>query len=191
MSDHNNDNQNRVRRPGRPRKSSAPAFNADELDQALVHGVPGPDGQLQYPSFRDVAERFGISTGTVAQYARSHNCLERRRTASSQVQELADRKLVEHRAEQLAFEKEDLLRIMDQYFAAFEKALRDGRVRCDNPSDYNQMCRLRSFMMGDADSRREVFSGISLDELQARHKRAKELAAEMEELPAMTGMIKH
>src|SRR5690606_39612532 len=80
-------------------------------------------------------------------------------------------KLVELRATALALSKDDELRIIDSYLAGFEKALTEGRVRFDNPGDFNTMVRLKEFIQGGADSRQEIHAVLSLEELQARPRR--------------------
>ena len=52
----------------------------------------------------------------------------------------------------------------------FEQALDEGRVRFDNPADFNTMLRLKEFTKGNADSRAEVHASLSLESLQARHR---------------------
>ncbi|MFH0900004.1 MAG: hypothetical protein V2A73_05175 [Pseudomonadota bacterium] len=178
------------RRPGRPRKNVEPAFPVDEVDRLLVHGEAGPDGLLYYPTYRDLGKRYGVAHSVIADYSKAHNCLNRRHKAEEQVRLLADRKLIELRAEKLAVEQVDLLRMIDRFLIAFEEALREGRVRCDNPSDFNLMCRLRAFVLGDPDSRHEVVRGISVEELRERYNRAMEMQAEIDANPALAGIQK-
>ena len=182
-------NSERPRRgAGRPKKNQPRAFASDELDRLLVHGEPGPDGAVSYPSFRELAARLGISHSTVADYARAHDCLGRRNQAQGEARELADRKFIERRAEDLAVEKTDLMRTLDRYFVGFERALVEGRVRCDNPADFNLMCRLRAFLLGDADSRHEIIRGTSAEELQAKYNRTQEIEATLDADPELGGM---
>lgn len=159
-----------TRRPGRPSKAEGASFPVDELDRLLVHGEAGEDGLLRYPSYRELGARFGVAHSVVADYARRHNCRGRREQATADVRERVGERVVAMRAEQAAVEEAALLRMLDRYFLAFEQALLEGRVRCDSPSDFNLMCRLKAFLQGDADSRSEVVDGISLEELQKRHR---------------------
>src|SRR5690606_1634038 len=141
------------RAKGRPPKGAAPALPAEEVDRLLVFGevVTCDDGSSQtvtYPSYRDLAERFGVSTTLIAKYSKDHNCIRRREQAKARIQAQADQKLVELRATAVALSKDDELRIIDTYLAGFEKALAEGRVRFDNPGDFNTMVRLKEFVMG-------------------------------------------
>ena len=161
---------------GRPPKGAPPALPAEEVDRLLVFGevVTCDDGESQtvvFPSYRDLAERFEVSTTLIAKYSKEHNCLRRRKQAKARIQAQADQKLVELRATAVALSKDDELRIIDGFLAGFEKALAEGRVRFDNPGDFNTMVRLKKFVMGGADSRQEIHASLSLEDIQARHQR--------------------
>lgn len=162
-------------RGGRPRKSEGPRVPYEEVDRLLVFGevVPCEDGNgttVEYPSYRELADRYGVSNSVIADYAKTHNVQRRRREAQARVQAKAEHKLVELRANAIALSKDDELRIIDGYIAGFEKAIAEGRVRFDNPADFNTMVRLKEFVMGNADSRQEIHAALSLDSLQARHR---------------------
>ncbi len=177
--------------PGRPTKSDGPAFPHDETDNLLVHGevveTESDDGtRVRYPSYRELAERFGVAHSLIAKFSKEHNCLARRRQADKRVKEMADTKLIELRADSLALTRDDAVRVIDRYLAQFEGALQEGRVRCDNPSDFNLMVRLKSFVMGDADSRHEMLGGITLEDIQQRH--AQLLKTWEEATPEMCGL---
>lgn len=165
---------------GRPRKGDGPSFPAEEVDRLLVHGEPKQvsDGEVEgvrYPSYRELAERYGVAHSLIARYAKQHNCMARRKQASKRVRQLSDDKLIELRADALAFSRDDQVRTIDRYLVKFEAAVAEGSVRFDNPSDFNLMCRLRAFLMGEAESRHEVYSGMpTLEELQQRYKELRE-----------------
>jgi hypothetical protein len=163
------------KRRGRPRKTDGPVVPYDELDRLLVHGEvePGEDGKSgspRFPSYRELGGRFGVSHTVIGRYAVQHNCLARRKRAQQVVQSKVADKLNELRAEAIVTNEADMLRAIDRFLVQFETALEEGRVRTDNPADYNLMVRLRAFIMGDADSRKEVLSGMpTLEEIQARY----------------------
>jgi len=171
------DSVNSGRKNGRPRKGDPPRVPYEELDRILVFGeiVPCEDGEsttVHYPSYRDLAERFCVSHSLIAQYAKKHDCMRRRDEAKARIAAKADQKLVELRAHAVALSKDDALRIIDNYLGGFEKALSEGRVRFDNPGDFNTMLRLKEFIQGGADSRQEIHASLSLEDIQARHRRA-------------------
>lgn len=148
----------------------------EELDRILVFGeiVQCEDGEsttVYYPSYRDLALRFSVSHSLIAQYAKKHDCMRRREEAKARIAAKADQKLVELRANAVALSKDDALRIIDNYLGGFEKALSEGRVRFDNPGDFNTMLRLKEFIQGGADSRQEIHASLSLEDIQARHRR--------------------
>jgi hypothetical protein len=160
---------------GRPRKGDAPLIDYDQLDKLLVYGelAPTDDGSgttTVYPSYRQLAERFGVSYAVIGEYARKRNTMARRERAQARTQLRVEEKMVEARAEAIAVTKERELQIIDSYLMGFEKAIGEGRVRFDNPTDYNTMARLKEFLLGGADSRPEVQASLSLDTLQAKHR---------------------
>ncbi len=161
----------RQRKGGRRARVDGPAFPVDEVDHLLVHGEPDEKGVLRYPTYRDLAERFGVAPSTISGFARHHNCLARRRKVHEHVVEASDMKLAEMCAEQVALTNLDLIKAIDEYVGQFSAALREGRVRCDSPADFNQLVRLRAFLQGGADSRQEQVNGLpTLEELQQRRK---------------------
>ncbi|WP_426747401.1 AT hook motif domain protein [Myxococcus faecalis] len=179
------------RKTGRPRKSEEPALPRQELDRALVFGdvktLPDGSTMTSYASYRELAERFGVATSLVANYAKEHNCLRRREEAKTRIATKADQKLIELRANAIAVSKDDALKMIDGYLLGFEEALAEGRVRVDNPTDFNTMVRLKEFVQGGADSRQELHATFSLEGLQARHAQA--LRAARESTPAERGEV--
>lgn len=166
-----------TRGKGRPRKGDNPVLDYVELDNLLVHGEPAPseDGKgvaTLFPSYKQLAARFGISVAAVGDYATKHNCMGRRERARLRTLLRVEDKMVEARAEAIAVSKDHAVQIIDTFLLGFEKAIAEGRVRFDNPTDYNTMARLKEFLMGGADSRQEVNAAVSLDTLQARHRDA-------------------
>jgi hypothetical protein len=163
-------------RCGRPRKGEGPRVPYEDLDRILVFGevVPCEDGNgttVYYPSYREMAERYGVSNSVIAEYAKSHNVQRRRKEAQTRIQVKAEQKLVEMRAKAIAVSKDDELRIIDTYLIGFETALAENRVRFDNAADFNTMVRLKEFVQGNADSRQEIHAALSLETLQERHRR--------------------
>ncbi len=163
-------------RGGRPRKGEGPRVPYEDLDRILVFGevVPCEDGNgttVYYPSYRELAERYGVSNSVIAEYAKSHNVQRRRKEAQARIQVKAEQKLVEMRAKAIAVSKDDELRIIDTYLVGFETALAENRVRFDNAADFNTMVRLKEFVLGNADSRQEIHAALSLETLQDRHRR--------------------
>lgn len=173
MSEHSG---NSGRKNGRPAKGDPPRVPYEELDRILVFGevVTCEDGEsttVQYPSYRDLAQRYGVCNSVIARYAKKHSCLRRREQTQARIAAETDKKLVDLRSTAIAMSREDELRIIDTYLAGFEGALADGRVRFDNPTDFNTMVRLKEFIQGGADSRQEIHAALSLEDIQARHRR--------------------
>lgn len=179
MSDQDTSLGTLTRKLGRPRKGDGPAFPSEEVDRLLVFGdvLQDDDGtsRVSYPSYRDLGERFNVAHSLIARYSTQHNCLARRKNAQDRVRQIADTRIVEKRAQDLVVSREHQVRIIDQYLDGFEKAVGEGRVRYDNPGDFNTLCRLRAFLSGEADSRSEVLGGMpTLEDLQRLHREATE-----------------
>jgi hypothetical protein len=165
-----------AKKTGRPRKTDGPKVPYQQVDRILVFGElvdPGDGNEptVVFPSYRELAKRFGVCHSVIADYAKKHDCMRRREQAQTRVEARTDEKLIELRASALAVSKDDTLRIIDAYIAGFEKAVADGRVRFENPTDFNTMVRLKEFIQGGADSRQEIHAALSLEDLQARHKK--------------------
>jgi hypothetical protein len=178
--------ERKKRGEGRPRKGAGRAFPTAEVDRALVHGEVGEDGQLHYPSYRELAERYGVAHSGIAAYARAHNCLGRRDEVVKLVQRRTDEKVAELVSDRMAVKTDDLLRILDTAFREFEQALKEGRVRFDNVADFNLLCRLRAFLSGEAESRKEV-RGLNVDFVVQKLEESIEVHRKIDERPALAG----
>ncbi|MDP1826636.1 MAG: AT hook motif domain protein [Archangium sp.] len=179
------------RKPGRPRKAEAPLVPYEEVDRLLVYGEAtvletGATTTL-YPTHRQLALRYGVSPSVIASYAKSHNCVRRREQAAARVAKRTEDKLVELRSEAIAVGEDRLVQMIDNFLLSFEKALEEGRVRSDNPTDVNTLARLKVFILGGADSRQEVRTMLSLESLQERH--ARMLRDMRDATPELAGVV--
>lgn len=93
------------RKPGRPRKAEAPLISYEELDRLLVFGevqlLEDGTSTTVYPTYRALAERFGVAPSVIASYAKSRNCLKRREQTATRVAVRTEEKLIDLRAEAL------------------------------------------------------------------------------------------
>jgi len=167
------------RPPGRPRRADAPVVPWDEVDRALVFGekVTDPETQrseLMFPSFLELAKRYGVSKNRIWQYSTKNKCLERRKECQLREQVRCDRIVTARRAEARALSIEDVVQIIDDYISGFREAVNEGKVRFDNPTDLDRLVRLKELMLGNADSRQEIQGGLTLDAIQERHQRVRD-----------------
>ena len=164
-----------AKKAGRPRKGDT-HVPYDEIDSLLVYGemVEQADGKkaLSFPTYREIAKRYGVANSLISRYAKQHDCMRRRTTERMRLTIKTDHKLQELRAKTMAYSADDALHLLDAYLGGFEKAVAEGRVRFDNPSDLNTILRLKAFLEGGADSRQEIHVGLSLEDLQQHHRRA-------------------
>jgi hypothetical protein len=163
-----------AKKAGRPRKGDT-HVPYDEIDSLLVYGemVEQADGKktLSFPTYREIAKRYGVANSLISRYAKQHDCMRRRTTERMRLTIKTDHKLQELRAKTMAYSADDALHLLDAYLGGFEKAVAEGRVRFDNPSDLNTILRLKAFLEGGADSRQEIHVGLSLEDLQQHHRR--------------------
>lgn len=177
---------------GRPKTADPPRVSYHDLDRLLVFGEVVDKGNgmgpvTKYPSYRELAARYGVShSSLVATYASRHQCLHRRDVARQRLDARTDDKLIEQRASAIADCKVQALDIIEGFITEFRKALADGRVRSDSVSDFNMMVRLKEYLQGGADSRTETRGVLSLESLQERYARAHQRDRDD---PALTGMV--
>jgi hypothetical protein len=161
---------------GRPRRADAPIIPWDEVDRLLVHGekvkdeVSGHETR-RFPSLEEVGKRYGVSKNRIWQYASKHKCLERRKESEAREQIRYDRIVTARRAEARALGTEDVVEVVDDYIRGFKQAVTDGKVRMDSPADLDRLVRLKELMLGNADSRQEIQGGLSLENIQERHRK--------------------
>lgn len=175
---------------GRPKGTNKPNVNWEEVDALLVHGETTIDEEgrvlTRYPSYRELGEKVGVAYTLIANYAQRHNCLERRGQVEKRFQEVKDQKLAEFRGDQVAVKIDDKIRIIDRCLIRFEEMAKEGQIQL-SPADFNTFCRLKMFLQGDVDSRQEVMGGLTLDELQRRHRECMDERSRI--TPEMTGMV--
>jgi hypothetical protein len=126
---------------------------------------------VSFPSYTELAARYGVSKSRIGQYAKRSKCLRRRAETHDREQARYEQKVVERRAEARALGTEDVVRIIDGYIEGFSKAVDEGKVRFDSPADLDRLVRLKELMLGNADSRQEIQGGLTLDAIQERHRK--------------------
>lgn len=140
-----------------------------------------------YPTYRELAEKYGVVASVIADYAKSHNTMHRRKYGEHRIEARRDEKIIEARATAEAITVAEMLALIDEFLIKFREALKEGRVRTDSPADVNTLIRLKSFLEGGADSRQEVRHMLSLEVLSERHERyMRDLESST---PAMAGII--
>lgn len=176
VADHDESEKQSSRARGRPRRADAPVVPWPEVDRLLVFGERVKDEAtgreaVSFPSYMELAARYGVSKSRIGQYATRAKCLRRREETREREQARYEQKVVERRAEARALGTEDVVRIIDGYIEGFRKAVDEGSVRFDSPADLDRLVRLKELMLGNADSRQEIQGGLTLDAIQQRHQR--------------------
>lgn len=167
----------KAKRPrGRPKRADAPIVPWTEVDRLLVHGeaiaIEGAVTKTRrFPPLSELAERYGVTKTRIWQWASKHKCFERRKESEAREQIRYDRLIAARRAEARALGTEDVVAVVDGYIRGFQKELNEGKVRTDSPGDLDRMVRLKELMLGNADSRSELQGGLTLEAIQARHRK--------------------
>lgn len=159
---------------GRP-KTGEEHYDRAELDRLLVDGLRIVDpktgvARMVRLSHRTIAQRLGISRGTVAAHAKKRNCTERREQAKLLEQRETDAAIATHVATQSAVSMVDILTTIDTLWRHTAADVDKGKLRAQNMVDVNTLARLKSFLQGGADSRMEIQGSITLEAMQRTHR---------------------
>ncbi len=90
-----------IKKAGRPRNGEGPRVPYEALDKILVFGevVPaGRDGNattVVYPTYRQLAEKWGVSNSVIAAYAKRANVKRRREIAVARISAKSEQKLID------------------------------------------------------------------------------------------------
>ena len=163
------------------------SYPPEEVDKLLVHGetveFEEGKGTHRFPSYAEIAERYKVSVNTISRYSQKHNCLARREQVQKKVEEIADAKLAEYRADKVALGRDDEVRIFDRFIVDFETALREGRVSTNSPSDLCAVVKAKHQVLGENNFQAENEFGVTLDDIQRYHRdlleRSKSFTPEM------------
>lgn len=185
---------------GAPRGKNDPTIPWDQIEREYVWGDTlrqNPDGTFvrKYPTFKALGEKFKVAPSLVHYYAKKGGWQDRRLRCISMTREEYDREVAKSRARRIV----DAERLLEDWLGKFAEKLESGAVRADSVSDLNTVVRLQKFLKGEAESRTEQKTTLSLDQLTARHKATRvqlveadgevagELAPEADEAAALAG----
>ena len=174
-----------TRSPGRPRRGDEPDLDHRELERLLIHGewTEGPDGveRHRYPTYRELAERFGVKKTTVFRFSRLHNCLERRAGSGVEGVPHPAGEVAEDEAAEAAKDVEELLAETDtvegddqrmlptvrEIFVTWVRAVQDGEIRITSAGEIEKMMRIAADLDAEAQMRALIPEGVpTLEDLQ-------------------------
>lgn len=199
-----NNRESKSRGRGRPHRTEEYAFDAVELDRLLVHGeeIVDEEGRerRRYPTYRELAKRFGVSKSLIGRYSSEHNCLARRRKAQwdedeppeiaadpeqAEAAERLDEALIASKAKGFAVDR--ILRLAEQWLVHLEEAVNEGRLRPDI-ADLERFIRVIREAKEQPDERAGIPEGMpTLEDLQDLYEENRRRDAE--ETPAMCGRL--
>ena len=195
---------------GRPKGFNRPQVPWLDVDQRLVYGEVWQDEESgeethRYPSYKDLAERYGCSKTLIGHYSHTHNCMSRRKEAKQTGERKPAMRTTEPSAADAAgfdgkrgqnrvlmsrgrpISPQDSINIVDACLREFARALEEGRFRCDSPADLKLLLQLRE-KLDEERTQSSVEPEITLAQIQARHR---ELREEMPDYdPWKTGKVR-
>ena len=99
-----------------------------------------------YPTYRELAEKYGVAPSVIADYAKSHNTMHRRKYGEHRIEARSRREdhrgTRDRRGDHGRRDARAHRRVPHQV----QEALKEGRVRTDSPADVNTLIRLKSFL---------------------------------------------
>ncbi len=197
----------RHRERGRPKGYNRTEIPWERIDRFLVYGelvLSDATGQRthRYPSYQDLADRYRCSKTLIGNYARTHNCMARRKRAqhngdeqpvdrvdeTSRIGPVQDPDdpptILPRQGPRLSIQ--DNLNIVDTCLREFARALDEGRFRCDTPGDLKLLLQLRDKLDEDH-TQSTAEPEITLAQIQARHRELMEQMADFD--PWLTGEV--
>ena len=174
------ENEPKKRGRGRPKGGRDPTIDWDSIARLYVYGEPthpkegasrddsGPvhSAARKYPSYRELARRFGASQAAVHRYCAARSLKEKREDFQRGVEKIVDAEV----AKSLALSTVHAVGIIDMWTLKFLRKLEAGQVRADSVGDLDKALRLKNYLLGEADSRTEQTHKFSLDKLQDSHR---------------------
>ncbi len=147
----------------------------------------------KYPTFKQLAKKYGLATATVHYHAKRGKWADRRLAVIAKTKAAFDEELAKARGRESA----NVVDTLDRWIKKFDANLTADKIPADTVSDLNTVVRLRSFVLGGGDSRTEARVLVTLDMLHDRHAKQRgriieahgEVAGELPESDAMTGTV--
>jgi len=149
-----------------PLSGDGSEFLGTPIERLLVFGdFIGDTLAVRYPSYPDLAQRFGLSATRVARFSRRYDCLKRRAWVQRRIQAWID--------EETRFDRQRgvHLRLLDAYLVAFATALAEGSVPTNHPKHAIEMIQLRSLLRGEMNDDQQVIPCPDLRQLQDTYRR--------------------
>ena len=94
-----------------------------------------------YPTYRELAEKYGVAPSVIADYAKSHNTMHRRKYGEHRIEARRDEKIIEARATAEAIRSPRCSRSRRVPHLSPGRRSGEGRVRTDSPADVNTLIR--------------------------------------------------
>ena len=134
---------------GRPRKGWDPKLPYDEVYRLLVHGE-NKDGQIVYPSYRDIARRYGVSNATVSNFSKKHGCMNKRR-------DIVAGRMISGEMQEVGTARIDIVKMIDFWLVDFVAGINSERYSSD---DFIKMSEYRLELLDSSNGLWENFRNV-------------------------------
>jgi hypothetical protein len=130
MSEPMNDNDDVTgRKRGRPKGGHGPAVPWHRVYRLLVFGEVALNEttsrpEVRFPSYRELASRYGVSVSLIATYAAKHQCIKHRELLHAHVQGQPEHRLLEQGVAAPTMPIVEVIAILEEY----RRALQEGAV---------------------------------------------------------------
>jgi hypothetical protein len=151
---------------GRPRGGRAVGENWDEAEKLFIRGeiVTTKSGPArEYPSLRQIAQRTGVVLSSLHDRSKRLDWLGQR----ARYNDTFGEELHQAAAKRDASKAIDAVAVIDLFLEKVLEALKSGKFRVDSMADVDKAIRLRAFLLGDVESRKETRTAdVTLERLQ-------------------------
>ena len=136
------------------------------------------DGSFErkYPSMAQIADKLRVSLSTISYHSRRGNWLERRQRFVLQLQSELDSEVAKSRGLTLG----DVAAMTDTFISKFGKAIENDAIKRATIADLERAVKLKQWVEREAAAPSGANVGLSLEALQARHKKVREQARQLD-----------
>ena len=171
--------ENSRTKPPSPRKHGQ-AIEWEFVAREYIFGIvtEGKNGDFErvYPTFREMAQTFGINASTLGTYAKKHQWTARRDKFKIHLREEFEQEIAKARA----LSSGDTLGIIDTYIRRFDAAVKADAVNRHTIKDFDTAVRIRAFIQKEVDRSQDATETLNLGQLQAKHATQREFAQELD-----------
>lgn len=147
---------------------------ADYIDGKVVDATGGGFKRV-YPTYNELEARYGIKRSTLAYRAKVEKWGERRLLINQQMLAEMEKELSKRRALDIS----DIIGNLDDFLGQFHQQVKAKKLAPQSIAEYDKALRLRVYALNEMRARESGAGIITIEQLQERHSRMRERAAEL------------